>query len=166
MSREAIIIGAGPTCLTAAFELLERTEIRPLVFEETGDTGGISKTVNYKGNRLDIGGHRFISKSARVMSWWKEILPLEGSLSNCNNKNEGEFVNPEQTDKVMLLRNRRSSILFKQKLFDYPLSFNFKSFSQLGSGTIAKIGASYVKSHIFPIRAETSMGGDLKLSQK
>ena len=69
MSMEAIIIGAGPAGLTAAFELLERTEIRPLVFEETCDIGGISKTVNYKGNRLDIGGHRFISKSARVMSW-------------------------------------------------------------------------------------------------
>ena len=80
MSMEAIIIGAGPAGLTAAFELLERTEIRPLVFEETCDIGGISKTVNYKGNRLDIGGHRFISKSARVMSWWKEILPQEGSL--------------------------------------------------------------------------------------
>jgi protoporphyrinogen oxidase len=66
MSREAIIIGAGPAGLTAAFGLLERTEIRPLVFEETGDIGGISKTVNYKGNRLDIGGHRFISKSKQL----------------------------------------------------------------------------------------------------
>src|SRR5512142_364997 len=75
--RIAIIIGAGPAGLTAAYELLARTDIRPIVLEKSDCLGGISRTVNYKGNRIDIGGHRFFSKSDRVMDWWLNILPLE-----------------------------------------------------------------------------------------
>ena len=79
MEREAIIIGAGPAGLTVAYELLHRTDIKPILFEMTNDLGGISRTVNYKGNRIDIGGHRFFSRSARVMDWWLKILPLQGA---------------------------------------------------------------------------------------
>src|SRR5215469_2943923 len=74
MSR-AIIIGAGPAGLTAALELLRRTDIQPVVLEATGEIGGISRTIRYKGNRMDIGGHRFFSKSDRVMEWWLELMP-------------------------------------------------------------------------------------------
>src|SRR5438445_13304126 len=77
MKRTAIIIGAGPAGLTAAYELLKRTDITPIILEKSGDIGGISKTVNYKGNRIDIGGHRFFSKSDRVMNWWLHFFPLE-----------------------------------------------------------------------------------------
>ena len=65
--KTAIIIGAGPAGLTAAYELLHKTDIKPIIFEFDKQVGGISKTVNYKGNRIDIGGHRFFSKSDRVM---------------------------------------------------------------------------------------------------
>src|ERR1700754_2583085 len=77
MSKKAIIIGAGPAGLTAAYELLKRTDIQPVLLEKSGEMGGISRTVNFKGNRIDIGGHRFFSKSDRVMHWWLQILPLE-----------------------------------------------------------------------------------------
>src|ERR1700753_1151499 len=77
MTKKAIIIGAGPAGLTAAYELLTRTDIIPVILEKSGDIGGISKTVNYKGNRIDIGGHRFFSKSDRVMQWWMNIMPVE-----------------------------------------------------------------------------------------
>src|SRR5579859_1743180 len=77
MTRKAIIIGAGPAGLTAAYELLTRTKIIPIILERSGVIGGISKTVNYKGNRMDIGGHRFFSKSDRVMEWWLNMMPLE-----------------------------------------------------------------------------------------
>lgn len=80
MDERAIIIGAGPAGLTAAYELLEKTNIIPIIFESTSDIGGISKTINYKGNRIDIGGHRFFSKSEKVMNWWLNILPLEDNL--------------------------------------------------------------------------------------
>jgi len=77
MAKKAIIIGAGPAGLTAAYELLKRTDIQPVLLEKSGELGGISRTVNFKGNRIDIGGHRFFSKSDRVMHWWLQILPLE-----------------------------------------------------------------------------------------
>ena len=77
--KRAIIIGAGPAGLTTAYELLHKTKIRPIIYEMSSDIGGISKTVLYKGNRIDIGGHRFFSKSEQVMQWWLNILPLQGA---------------------------------------------------------------------------------------
>src|SRR3954453_17314775 len=76
-SKTAIIIGAGPAGLTAAYELLTRSDIHPIVLEKSTYMGGISRTVEYKGNRIDIGGHRFFSKSDRVMNWWLQHLPLQ-----------------------------------------------------------------------------------------
>src|SRR5579872_3753670 len=75
--KTAVIIGAGPAGLTAAYELLTRTDIKPIVLEKSGNIGGLSRTIRYKGNRMDIGGHRFFSKSDRVMNWWLEHMPLE-----------------------------------------------------------------------------------------
>lgn len=79
MTKIAIIAGAGPAGLTAAYELLKRTDVKPIVFESTTAIGGIAQTFNYKGNRIDIGGHRFFSKSKRVMDWWFNIMPLQGA---------------------------------------------------------------------------------------
>src|SRR3712207_6944156 len=81
MSKLAVIAGAGPAGLTAAYELLKRTDVVPLVVEQTDAIGGIAQTYNYRGNRIDIGGHRFFSKSERVMNWWFNILPLQGAPS-------------------------------------------------------------------------------------
>jgi protoporphyrinogen oxidase len=80
--QRAIIIGAGPAGLTAALELLRRTGIQPILLEATQAIGGISQTVNYKGNRMDIGGHRFFSKSDRVMQWWLDLMPLAEPASS------------------------------------------------------------------------------------
>jgi protoporphyrinogen oxidase len=78
MKRVAVIAGAGPAGLTAAYELLKRTDVTPVVFESTQAIGGIAQTYNYKGNRIDIGGHRFFSKSERVMKWWFNMMPRQG----------------------------------------------------------------------------------------
>ena len=78
MAKKAIIIGAGPAGLTAAYELLTRTDIEPVILEENDFVGGISATLDYKHNKIDMGGHRFFSKSERVMDWWLSILPLQG----------------------------------------------------------------------------------------
>ena len=75
MARKAIIIGAGPAGLTAALELLRKTDVQPIILEASGEIGGISRTIRYKGNRMDIGGHRFFSKSDRVMQWWMDLMP-------------------------------------------------------------------------------------------
>src|ERR1700689_350833 len=77
MARKAIIVGAGPAGLTAALEFLRKTDVQPIVLEASQEIGGISRTIRYKGNRMDIGGHRFFSKSDRVMQWWIDLMPPE-----------------------------------------------------------------------------------------
>lgn len=159
--KKAIIIGAGPAGLTLAYELLEQTDILPIIFEITGDIGGISKTVEYKGNRIDIGGHRFFSKSEKIMDWWKNILPLQSSPS-IDDKILGRNVpldngsaDPEKTDKVMLFRSRLSRILFLRKFFDYPVSLSLNTFLNLGPFRIIKIGLSYIKTKFCPKKEKT-----------
>ncbi len=174
----AIIIGAGPAGLTAAYELLDKTGIKPIVYEMTDDIGGISKTINYKGNRIDIGGHRFFSKSDRIMEWWLNIIPLQGAaakddlilgrnvpLSWGGSKRElrsgysrnVKAPDPEKIDKVMLIRNRVSRIFFLRKFFDYPVSLNFNTISNLGITRTIKIILSYIKIRLFPIKEERSI---------
>ncbi len=174
----AVIIGAGPAGLTAAYQLLDKTTIKPVIFESTSDIGGISKTVKFRGNRMDIGGHRFFSKSEQIMDWWKNILPLQGAPArddilldrrvplskNSNIKPIGTHEirkypspDPERTDKVMLNRNRVSRILFLRKFFDYPISLNLKTFSNLGLIKTIKIGLSYIKTSIRPMEDEKSL---------
>ena len=165
----AIIVGAGPAGLTAAYELLDKTNIKPVILEKSGDTGGISRTVNYKGNRIDIGGHRFFSKSDKIMNWWINILPLQGSsvredLSIENNKylknnvcQSNHFPDPEKSDKLMLNRNRVSRIFFTRKFFDYPISLNYNTLHDLGIERTAKICFSYLKTVLNPIKDEKSL---------
>ena len=163
--KTAVIIGAGPAGLTAAFELLKHTDIKPVVCEMTGDIGGISKTVNYQGNRIDMGGHRFFSKSDRVMQWWLDILPMQGYPSKDDIKlgrqitisNEKNAPDPEKTDEVMLVRSRLSRILHQRHFYDYPLSLNLKTLKNLGVIRLVKIGLSYIKVCIFPIKPEKSL---------
>lgn len=81
--QKIIIIGAGPAGLTAGYELLKDKDNKyeVIILEETDQIGGISRTVNYKGNRMDIGGHRFFSKDERVMDFWGNLMPLQGEPS-------------------------------------------------------------------------------------
>ena len=161
----AIIIGAGPAGLTAAYELLDKTNIKPIIYELTADIGGIAKTVQYKGNRIDIGGHRFFSKSESIMQWWQKILPLQDSLTKNDSiiKRNNSHIkgrnasDPENIDRVMLIRNRISRIFFLGKLFDYPISLNFNTLSNLGLMRVIKIGLSYIKIRIFPLKDEKSL---------
>ena len=107
MSQSIVIIGAGPAGLTAAYELLKKGQVSVTILEATGEIGGISRTKNYKGNRMDIGGHRFFSKSDKAMDFWKEIMPLE-------DRERG--ISPDQADLLFLIRHRLSRILFPGRL--------------------------------------------------
>jgi protoporphyrinogen oxidase len=161
----AVIIGAGPAGLTAAYELLEKTHIKPVIFEISKDVGGISKTVVYKGNRMDIGGHRFFSKSQRVVDWWLNILPLQGKPSKDDILLDRDVEvsiaagapDPETTDRVMLVRRRLSRMFFLHTFFDYPISLKWDTFKTLGIKRIVKIGLSYAKIKIFPMKEEKSL---------
>lgn len=164
-NKTAIIIGAGPAGLTAAYELLEKTDIKPIVFEIDSQVGGISKTVEYKGNRLDLGGHRFFSKSEKIMAWWFNIFPLQGQLAKDDLllkrkialSEKTDAPDPEKNDLVMLIRNRLSRIYFVKKFFNYPISLDLETVKNLGILRIIKIGFSYIKVKILPIKQEKSL---------
>ena len=140
--KTAVIIGAGPAGLTAALELLRRSDVRPIVLEATERIGGISCTIRYNGNRMDIGGHRFFSKSDRVMEWWTR------ADADCFHRERVGVSTPSATrtrsasivsrlltphadpDLVMLVRPRKSRIYFLRSFFDYPLALNAQTLRQ------------------------------------
>ncbi len=168
MQKTAIIIGAGPAGLTAAYELITRTDIKPIIIEQSHDIGGISKTINYKGNRIDIGGHRFFSKSDRVMDWWLQMMPLQANQEdnitiNYQNKQKiihthhEQEVNEKNSETVMLIRERQSRIYYLKKFFSYPVTLSFDTIKKLGIFKIIKIGFSYTKARMFPIKNEQSL---------
>src|ERR1700742_19090 len=95
MSRKAIIIGAGPAGLTAALEFLRKTDVQPVVLEASQEIGGISRTIRYKGNRMDIGGHRFFSKSDRVMQWWMDLMPPEEAAAEISYQGKQRVITPQ-----------------------------------------------------------------------
>lgn len=153
-SRKAIIIGAGPAGLTAAYELLKKTDITPIIFEESEYIGGISRTARYNGNRMDIGGHRFFSKAKEVTDLWEEIMPLQGKdayddkvLGRKKNLSPGG-PDPEKEDRVMLIRQRVSRIFYLRKFFDYPISLKLETFTNMGFKRTMKSGFGYLESLI------------------
>ena len=129
--KNAVIIGAGPAGLTAAYKLLESGEFNVTVLESTDRIGGISQTVKYNGNRMDIGGHRFFSKDKQVVDFWLSLLPVQGvpSIDDQAFNRIKDFApngpDPKKTDSVMLIRDRISRIYYKGKFFDYPVTLKW-----------------------------------------
>ena len=161
--KKIVIIGAGPAGLTAAHTLLSKSKNFDItILEAENEIGGISKTIDYKGNKMDIGGHRFFSKSPEINNIWDNILKLQGKPSyddkilkrNCILKTNGP--DPEIENNVMLLRNRISRIFFQNNFFDYPISLTLKTLHKLGIITTIKIGLSFFKSILFK-RKETNL---------
>jgi protoporphyrinogen oxidase len=151
--KKALIIGAGPAGLTAAYELLKQSkDIEVTVFEESDSFGGISKTVNYNGNRMDMGGHRFFSKIPEVNAWWDSILPMQGAASyddivlNRPMPLSDGGPDPQKEDRVMLIRHRVSRILFNDRFYDYPISLKPETFKNFGLWTTIQVGCSYLVS--------------------
>ncbi|HTU51041.1 MAG TPA: NAD(P)/FAD-dependent oxidoreductase [Acidobacteriaceae bacterium] len=169
MSKTAIIIGAGPAGLTAALELQRHSDVHPIVLEATSEIGGISRTIRYKGNRMDIGGHRFFSKSDRVMEWWLDVMPAAttdgaGGAIPISYQNKQRTIpsgerdlNPESNDLVMLVRPRKSRIYFLRKFFDYPIKLTPETLRGLGLPRTVKVGFSYLRARFFPRKPETSL---------
>ncbi len=173
--RKAIIIGAGPAGLTVAYELLTRTDIVPIIIEAGTQVGGLSRTVDHHGNKIDIGGHRFFSRSQRVIDWWLHFLPLEDGhagetirLKYQNSESEYKVDSSRDTSRAtlseppgskpaMLVRKRKSRIFYRHKLFDYPLTLNVKLLKDLGVRRTVRTGMSYLRSKISPRKPELTL---------
>ena len=166
--KTALIIGAGPAGLTAAYELLRKTDIHPIVIERDSEyVGGISRTVNYKGNRIDIGGHRFFSKSDRVMQWWGEMLPVllpEGENVDITYQRSTRALTdglrratPSDGENVMHVRPRKTRIIHGGKFFAYPIELSLDTLLKLGPWKVIKIGITYGYAILFPIRPEKTL---------
>lgn len=152
--KNAIIVGAGPAGLTAAYELAEKSDIKPIIFEKRSDIGGLSRTVERNGNRFDIGGHRFFSRSRNILKWWLNFLPIDDyalqsplgkHLSCLQNMPSSGYL---QSDDRMLICSRVSRILYEGDFFDYPLTF--RTFFSLDKMLFAEILFDYLKVRLFP----------------
>jgi protoporphyrinogen oxidase len=168
MEKTAVIAGAGPAGLTTAFELLQRTGVRPIVFDLDSQVGGISKTINYRGNRMDLGGHRFFSKSDWVMSWWQNLLPVAAGEQQDGTPFKLTYQGQERSlaaseacaadvENVMLVRSRLSRIFYRRRFFDYPLKLNGATLGNLGPAYTAAVGASYLKARLAPRSPEITL---------
>jgi len=161
----ALIVGAGPAGVTAAYELLEKTDYLPLIFDENDIVGGISKTIDFKGYKIDLGPHRFFSKSDRVMDLWLKILPLQGKLAQDDvilNRDiplstAVDAPDPNKDEKTLLYKNRLTRILYLRKFFNYPITLSMNTIANLGLFRMIKIGFSYLFVKLFPIKKEENL---------
>ena len=127
-----VIIGAGPAGLSAGYYLVKHGR-KVLILESDSQVGGISKTVNYKGYRFDIGGHRFLTKNKSIFKFWLELV---GKTN-------------------MIKVNRLSRIYYNNKFFSYPVK-PVEAFQKLGVIESIKVAASYIKIKIKPLKNEDS----------
>lgn len=132
MPKHVVIVGAGPAGLTAAEELVSKGIKVTVLEKDPTYVGGLSRTVQFKHFRFDIGGHRFFSKNAEIVKWWQDRLPHD-------------FLNVK----------RQSRIYYKGKLYDYPLR-PFNALRNLGLFNSIACAQSYAWIKLFPINPEVS----------
>lgn len=162
------IIGGGPAGLTAAYELVRQKKLMEvIVYEAEGQVGGLSRTIDFNGNKTDIGGHRFFSKSDRIMKWWSSIMPLETEKLDEETRDffsghqpahgMDQPVQAKNMDEILMVRNRLSRIYYKKKFYNYPLALNIKLFRTIGVRLSFKILISYLKVRLRSAKPECSL---------
>lgn len=155
MNQKIVVVGAGPAGLTCAWELLQAGYRNVVICEKDIQVGGISKTVRHNGNRIDIGGHRFFSKSNWVREWWEKFLPVhveeDQTLSLKYQGKELQYPvessSDNDGDNVMIVRNRLSRIYYNKRFFDYPLKLTPANLAKLGFKKTIMFALSYIRIH-------------------
>lgn len=132
LQTDVVIIGAGPTGLTAAYQLAKAGQ-KTIVFEKGARVGGIARTEDYKGYGVDIGGHRFYTKVSEVEALWHEVLADD-----------------------FLHRTRLSRIYYNRKFFYYPIRF-FDALWKLGLVESVRVGLSYIWARVQPYPKEDNL---------
>lgn len=146
--KNVVIVGAGPAGLTAAARLAESADHRVIVLEKESFVGGISRTARHNGNRIDIGGHRFFSKSDEVVDFWREMMPVQ----------EEPGLPPEDApEAIFMIRPRTSRIFYERKLYDYPVSLSLNTMRNIGFRRLTGVGITYLKSKVRPRPNEDSL---------
>lgn len=124
--KKITIIGAGPAGLTAAYEILKKSdEYEITILEKTNRIGGIACTVCHNENYMDLGGHRFYSKCDFITKWWQTVPQVP-----------------------LLNKKRKSEIYFNRNFFDYPIKLNYKNLSALGLKELMLIFIDYIKAQL------------------
>jgi len=131
--QHVVIMGAGPAGLTAAYELLKRDVPVTVLEKDPKQVGGLARTVEHKGYRFDIGGHRFFSKNEEVEGLWTEILGDE-----------------------MLTRGRLSRIYYRGRFFAYPIKA-VNALWNLGPVEAVLCLASYARARLQPMKNPKSL---------
>ena len=130
-AKQVVIIGGGPSGLTAGYQLAD-ANIPVTVLEKHTIVGGIARTESYKGFSFDMGGHRFFSKSEAVNEFWDKLL----------------------SDRF-LVRPRQSRIYYRRRFFDYPLRAT-NAFRNLGVIESCLIMFSCLRWKAFPYKEENT----------
>ena len=159
-----VIIGAGPAGITATYQLSKQPEMEVELVEKADFIGGISATLDFDGSKVDLGPHRFYTKSDRVQEFWESILPLQGKPAiddielghNLPFSEKSNAPDPEQTDDVFLKRPRLTRIYHRKKFFDYPVKLSWNTIKGLGFFNMIKIGFTYSWTLVFK-KKETNL---------
>ena len=161
--KDVVIIGAGPAGLSTAYNLLKISdEYNVIILESEKIIGGISKTIEFDGYKIDTGIHRFFTKNDEVNNLWNEVLKMQSKpayddiILNRKKEYDKSGVDPEKCDKCWLIKDRYTRIYYGEKFYDYPVKLNLKTISNMGFLTFIKAGFSYLKAVIFK-KKETSL---------
>lgn len=160
--KNVIIIGAGPAGLTAAYQLLKNTDVKPIIIEESEHIGGISRTAIYNDNRMDLGGHRFFTKNEEVMNIWRELMPIQACPAKDDIILDRKFnlekhgADPERDERVLLKRRRLSRIFYLRNFFNYPITLSLETFYNMGIIRTFKAGVGYIRTCLIK-RKENSL---------
>ena len=127
-----IILGAGPAGLSAAYELCGNG-VGSIVLEQDSVVGGLARTIEYKGYRFDIGGHRFFTRLPYIEKIWKDVLGDD-----------------------MLVRPRLSRIYYRSQFFRYPLE-PLDAIMRLGAGEALRCAASFLRARLSPSLPEDDL---------